>query len=55
MAVPKYFFPATLATLKRPVFEVPVDSEDGGVDDPRATSIDPRSAVLFACADVEEP
>lgn len=53
VAVPKYFLPATLATLKRPVFEASVDSEDGGFDDARATSMDPCSTVL-AGADVEE-
>ena len=33
MAVPKYFLPAALAILKRPVLEVSVDSEDDGVEE----------------------
>ena len=38
MAVPKYFLPAALATLKRPALEVvSVRSEDDGIDDAEAT------------------
>ena len=52
MAVPKYFLPAALAILKRPVLEVLVSVRSEN-DDAGASSMDP-SFTLLGSVDVEE-